>query len=248
VDNVQKTTTTTAPRLASSTAIPSFSAAPLVPSMSLSITSATAHSMVQAAKDKWEEMAAELAEINQEAEQTFAALNEMEQEMNSMIQKMQLRESDHQERYAALQQSSAQRQDELLQKIEYITKEYEMFKRDALLTQQASAQQAAAFQLQLQNQISQLQHELQVKVQLLQQESSKAQYYMHSHEQTEQELKKIKQNFEQERLAMNQEQIESTQERIQILRSVNANLRHMSSGSRAIMERMRIKLQCLDGI
>lgn len=246
VDNVQKTTTT-APRLAPST-IPSFSAAPLVPSMSLSITSETAHSMVQAAKGKWEELAAELAEINREAEQTFAALNEMEEEMNDMIRKMQLRESDHQERFAALQQSSAQRQDELLQKIEYITKEYEMFKRDALLAQQANAQQAAACQSQLQNQISQLQHDLQSKVQLLQQESSKAQYYKNNLEQTEQELKKTKQNFEQERLAMNQEQIESTQERIQMLRSVNANLRHMSSGSRAIMERMRIKLQCLDGI
>jgi hypothetical protein len=215
-------------------------------SMVAIMTSENAHSLVQAAKDKWEEMAAELAEINREAEQTFAALNEMEQEMNRMIIKMQAREVDQQQRYATLEESSRLREEELLQRINLLTSEYEMFKRDALSAHQATAQQAAERQTKLQGQISQLQHDLQSKVQALQQESKKTQLYLSKHQQTEMELHKTRLEAQQERLSMHQEQVESTQGRIQMLRAVNANLRHMSSGSREIMRRMRIKLQCLD--
>jgi hypothetical protein len=83
-------------------------------------------------------------------------------------------------------------------------------------------------------------------VQALQQESKRAQLLQSQQQQTEMQLAQTRQEAKQERLAMYQDQVESTQGRIQMLRAVNANLRHMSSGSREIMRRMRIKLQCLD--
>ena len=198
-------------------------------------------SVFDAFESSWSEMRQEISFINHEAEQTFEALKQMENEMNSMIDKLHAREASYERKLRQLQEDSSHKENQLLGQLQTLCSQYDSFKRDAEDRRLAEARTAEEGQSRLASQIAELKQSLEEKIGLAKQESERAQEYMMKYQECDSQLSAVQKSHKKE-LAKTIERFKPAAERLENLRRVTDTLKTVSQGTREIMGRMREKL------
>ena len=205
------------------------------------VESSSIHPVLDQLEDSWSSIAGELEQANREAADTFAVLQQMEDEMNRMMEDLRSKEALYQQKVAQLEQEAAKKEQHLQWQLETLEQEYLAFKHDARERHLATVREAEENKLRMEAKIAELRQSLDEKIRLVQEERQQAQEYLQRLQDAESKFAAAQQEHQKE-MTRTVVRLKPNSARIDSLRELTDALRDVSRGSNQVMARIRQKL------